>query len=64
MDAADLGITPMTGPSCEGVRDLIVELLASNSLISHVAALQAPRGDIGLRLEVGGLDFEVWIEPA
>ncbi|WP_329595933.1 hypothetical protein OG195_45035 (plasmid) [Streptomyces sp. NBC_01362] len=64
MDAADLGITPTTGPSCEGVRDLIVELLASNSLISHVAALQAPRGDIGLQLEIGGLDFEVWVEPA
>ncbi|MFG2221123.1 MULTISPECIES: hypothetical protein [unclassified Streptomyces] len=64
MDAADLGITPTTRPSCEGVRDLIVELLASNSLISHVAAPQAPRGGIGLQLEIGGLDFEVWVEPA
>ncbi|MCX4682560.1 hypothetical protein OG413_46100 [Streptomyces sp. NBC_01433] len=64
MDAVDLGITPTKGPSCEGVRDLIVDLLASHSLVTSVAALQAPRGDIGVRLEIGGLDFEVWIEPA
>ncbi|MFE4539673.1 hypothetical protein ACFRKB_32185 [Streptomyces scopuliridis] len=64
MDAMDLGITPTKGPSCEGVRDLIVNLLASHSLVSHVAALQAPAGEIGFQLEIGGLDFEVWVDPA
>lgn len=64
MDAVDLGITPTKGPSCGAVRDLIVDLLASHSLVSHVAAVQAPPGEIGIRLEIGGLDFEVWVEPA
>jgi hypothetical protein len=63
-NAADLGITPTTGPSCEGVRDLIVALLTSHHLVSHAAALREPRGDTGLQLEIGGLDFEAWIEPA
>ncbi|MET9662739.1 hypothetical protein [Streptomyces sp. NPDC006510] len=42
MDAADLGVTPTTGPSCEGVRDLIVALLTSHHLVSHAAALREP----------------------
>ncbi len=63
MDAEDLEITPTKGPSCEGVRDLLVGLLDSHSLINGVAPTYEPRGDVGLRVEIGGLDFEVWIEP-
>ncbi|MFB1046842.1 hypothetical protein [Streptomyces chrestomyceticus] len=40
------------------------EVLESHSLVSGVALICEPRGDIGLRVEVGGLDFEVWVEPA
>ncbi|MFY4719770.1 hypothetical protein [Streptomyces sp. LaBMicrA B280] len=64
MDAEDLEITPTKGPSCGGVRDLIVELLETHSLVSGVAPIREPRGDVGLRVEVGGLDFEVWVDPA
>ncbi|MFC0602289.1 hypothetical protein [Streptomyces palmae] len=64
MDAEDLEITPTQGPSCEGVRDLIVELLEAHSLVSHVGPVRAAPGDFGLRVEIGGLDFEMWVDPA
>ncbi|WP_060905062.1 hypothetical protein [Streptomyces scabiei] len=64
MDAEDLEITPATGPSCTGVRDLIVELPAAHSLVSRVGEIREYRGDVGLRVEIGGLDFDVWVEPA
>jgi hypothetical protein len=51
-------------PSCAGVRDLIVELLASHPLVSRVGEIREYRGDVGLRVEIGGLDFDVWVEPA
>lgn len=59
MDAEDLEITPTQGPSCEGVRDLIVKLLEAHSLVSHAVPVRAARGDIGLHVEIGGLDFEM-----
>lgn len=64
MDAEDLEITPTKGPSCAGVRDLIVELLASHPLVSRVGEITEYRGDVGLKMEIGGLDFDVWVEPA
>ena len=64
MDADDLEITETKGPSCEGVRDLIVELLAAHPVVSEAGPLRVYRGDVGLRAEIGGLDFDVWIEPA
>jgi hypothetical protein len=64
VNAEDLEITPIQGPSCAGVRDLIVELLASHPLVSHVGEITEYRGDVGLKVEIGGLDFDVWVEPA
>ncbi|MES9558828.1 MULTISPECIES: hypothetical protein [unclassified Streptomyces] len=64
MKAEDLEITPTKGPSCGGVRDLIVELLAAHPLVSRVAEVTEFRGDVGLKVEIGGLDFDVWVEPA
>lgn len=64
MDAEDLEITPTKGPSCEGVRDLIMELLESHPLVAGAAPIREPRGEVGLRVEVGGLDFDVWVDPA
>ncbi|MGW1469013.1 hypothetical protein ACWCPT_32295 [Streptomyces sp. NPDC002308] len=64
MDAEDLEITPTKGPGCAGVRDLIVELLASHPLVSRAGEIHEYRGDAGLGVEIGGLDFDVWVEPA
>ncbi|MEU1908371.1 hypothetical protein [Streptomyces hygroscopicus] len=64
MDAEDLEITPTKGPSCAGVRDLIVEQLASHPLVTSVGENNEPWGDVGLKVEIGGLDFDVWVEPA
>lgn len=65
MDADDLEITPTNGPSCEGVRDLIVELLAAHSLVTSVGPLRDFMAqETGLRTEIGGLGFDIWIEPA
>ncbi|MFF5964446.1 hypothetical protein ACFY64_12010 [Streptomyces collinus] len=55
MDAEDLDTTPAMGPSCTGVRDLIVELLAAHPLVSRVGEIREYRGDAGLRVEMGGL---------
>ncbi|MFJ5129961.1 hypothetical protein ACIP80_33355 [Streptomyces sp. NPDC088555] len=63
IDTEDLGITPTQGPSCEAVRDLMVELLEAHSLVSRVTPIREARGDVGLRVEVGGLDFEMWVDP-
>ncbi|MGX1632723.1 hypothetical protein ACWGUL_01495 [Streptomyces albidoflavus] len=62
MNAEGLQITPTKGPSCEGVRDLIVKLLESHPLVSSVAPAHDPA--VGLQVEIGGLDFEVWVDPA
>ncbi|MFE5715796.1 hypothetical protein ACFQ7J_33870 [Streptomyces sp. NPDC056501] len=64
MDAEDLEITPTKGPNCAGVRDLIVGLLASHPLVSRVGEIREYREEVGLRVEIGGLDFDVWVEPA
>ncbi|MGY9066916.1 hypothetical protein [Streptomyces sp. CAS3] len=64
MDAEDLEITPTTGPNCAGVRDLIVHLLASHPLVTGVGAITEYRGAVGVKVEIGGLDFDVWVEPA
>ena len=64
MDAEDLGITPVKGPSCEGVRDLVMELLAGHPLVAGAGPIRTSLGECGLRAEVGGLDFDIWIEPA
>ncbi|MFD9428098.1 MULTISPECIES: hypothetical protein [unclassified Streptomyces] len=64
MDAEDLEITPTAGPRCAGVRDLIAELLERHSVVSRVAPVGTLRGDTGLRAEIGGLDFDIWIEPS
>ncbi|MFJ5788177.1 hypothetical protein [Streptomyces hydrogenans] len=64
MDAKDLEITPTTGPSCEGVRELIAHLLASHPLVTEVGAITEYQGDVGLKVEIGGLDFDIWVEPA
>lgn len=64
MDAEDLEITPTKGPSSEGVRDLIVELLESHSVVSHAGPIRDYPGNVGARVEIGGLDFSVWVEPA
>lgn len=64
MDAADLEITPWKGPSCTGVRDLVIELLAAHPLVTGAGEIREPRGDAGLRVEIGGLDFDIWVEPA
>lgn len=64
MDAEDLQIMPTQGPSCAGVRDLALELLAAHPLVAHAEVLRVARGDVGLRVEIGGLDFDIWVEPA
>ncbi|MFI8201028.1 hypothetical protein ACIF6K_31650 [Streptomyces sp. NPDC085942] len=64
MDAEHLEITSAKGPSCEDVRDLLMELVESYSLVSGVVPIREPRGDVGLRMEIGGLDYEVWVDPA
>ncbi|MGK4586106.1 hypothetical protein [Kitasatospora sp. HPMI-4] len=64
MDAEDLQITPTSGPSCEGVRDLIVELLGAHPLVTRVRPISAFLGEVGVGLEIGGLDFEIRVEPA
>ncbi|MFI9019200.1 hypothetical protein ACIGZI_34770 [Streptomyces griseus] len=64
MDAEDLELAPTKGPSCEGIRDLIVKLLESHSLVTGAAPIREARGDVGLRAEIGGLDFEVWVDLA
>ncbi|MGV9883289.1 hypothetical protein [Streptomyces sp. NPDC003006] len=64
MDAEELGITPTKGPSCAGVRDLVVELLAAHPLVTRVGEIREYRGDVGLKVEIGGLDLDLWVEPA
>jgi hypothetical protein len=59
MDAEDLGITPTQGPSCESVRALMVELLEAHPLVSRVAPVRDARVEVGLHVEIGGLDFEM-----
>lgn len=64
MDAEDLQITPTTGPSCAGVRDLVMDLLDAHPLVTRVGEIREYRGDVGLKVEIGGIDFDVWVEPA
>lgn len=64
MDAEDLEMTECEGPRCEGVRDLLVHLLAAHPLVTQVGAITKHRGEAALAVEIGGIDFEVLIEPA
>ncbi|MEV7681450.1 hypothetical protein AB0O64_23290 [Streptomyces sp. NPDC088341] len=64
MDAEDLEITPTKGPSCAGVRALVMELLADHPLVTRVEEIREYGNDVGLKVEIGGLDFDVWVEPA
>jgi hypothetical protein len=64
MDAEDLEITPTKGPSCAGVRDLVMELLVTHPLVTRVGEIREYRGDVGLKVEIGGIDFDLWVEPA
>lgn len=41
-----------------------MELLADHPLVTRVEEIREYRGDVGLKVEVGGLDFDVWVEPA
>jgi hypothetical protein len=41
-----------------------MELLAAHPLVTHVEELREMRGDVGLGVEIGGLAFDIWVEPA
>jgi hypothetical protein len=41
-----------------------MELLASHPLVTCVGEIREYRGDAGLKVEIGGIDFDVWVEPA
>ena len=60
----DLEITPTQGPSVAGVRDLLLYLLSSHPLVTGAEAITEHLDDAGLRTEIGGLGFDVWVEPA
>ena len=64
MNAEDLEMTEGEGPRCARVRDLIVHLLRTHPLVTHVGAITKFPNEAALVLEIGGIDFEVIVEPA